>query len=136
MAEIEQRAFSDPWPASAFRELMDHTYTRLTVAIDAHGAVVGYCVMLHVLDEGEIANIAVSPALRRRGIAAQLLDDALHSADDRGLRSVFLEVRVSNDDARHLYASRGFETVGRRRGYYREPVEDALVLRWGAGVTS
>jgi [ribosomal protein S18]-alanine N-acetyltransferase len=130
MAAIEQRAFSDPWPASAFRDLLGHAYARITVALDPVGAVLGYCVMLHVLDEGEIANIAVAPAFHRRGIAARLLDDALGAAEGLAIQTVFLEVRLSNEPARMLYASRGFEPVGRRRAYYRDPVEDALVLRW------
>ena len=130
MAEIEQRAFSDPWPASAFHDLLAQAYARLTAAFDARGVLCGYCIVLHVLDEGEIANIAVAPTFRRRGIAARLLDDALAAAISLGLATVFLVVRLSNDAARGLYASRGFETVGRRRAYYREPLEDALVLRW------
>ncbi|MBL0172647.1 MAG: ribosomal protein S18-alanine N-acetyltransferase [Gemmatimonadaceae bacterium] len=130
MAAIERDAFSDPWPVSAFTELLSQPYARLTVAVDARNALCGYCVLLHVLDEGEIANIAVAPWLRRRGIAAQLLDAALASGAALGLATVFLEVRLSNDAARGLYASRGFEPVGRRRAYYRDPLEDALVLRW------
>lgn len=130
MAEIESQAFSDPWPASAFADLLVQPYARLTVALDARRVLCGYCIMLHVLDEGEIANVAVMPSRRRRGIAARLLDDALTTAAALNLATVFLEVRLSNDPARGLYASRGFEPIGRRRAYYREPLEDALVLRW------
>ena len=132
MAGIERESFSDPWPASAFRDLMGQTHARLTVAVNAADHVCGYCVLLHVLDEGEIANIAVASARRRRGTAALLLDHALVLANDIGVRSVYLEVRLSNEAARLLYASRGFEPVGRRRAYYHEPLEDALILRWNA----
>ncbi len=130
IADIEQRAFSDPWPASAFIDLLPMSHARLTAAFDADGTLCGYCVLLHVLDEGEIANIAVAPERRRRGIAARLLDDAIRTAYQSGLSALFLEVRTSNEAARNLYASRGFEPVGRRRAYYRAPLEDALVLRW------
>ena len=130
IAAIEARAFSDPWPASAFLDLLDRPHARLVAAYDGKGTLCGYCVLLHVLDEGEIANIAVAPERRRRGIAARLLDDALEAARALGLAALFLEVRMSNDAARNLYESRGFEPVGRRRAYYREPLEDALVLRW------
>jgi len=130
IAAIEARAFSDPWPASAFLELLNRSHARLIAAFDASGTLCGYCVLLHVLDEGEIANIAVAPERRRRGIAARLLDDALQAARSMDLTALFLEVRMSNDAARNLYDSRGFEPVGRRRAYYREPLEDALVLRW------
>lgn len=130
MAALESRAFSDPWPASAFLDLMRQTYARLTVAIDERGDIGGYCIVLHVLDEGEIANIAVQPTLWRRGVASRLLDEALADATARGLQSVFLEVRVSNEPAKRLYLSRGFVPIGRRRAYYRDPLEDAMVLRW------
>lgn len=130
MADIERESFSDPWPASAFRDLMHQAHARLTVALDATGEVCGYCVLLHVLDEGEIANIAVASSRRRRGTAARLLDHALELASEIGARSVYLEVRLSNEPARRLYASRGFEPVGRRRAYYHDPLEDALILRW------
>ena len=127
IAAIEARAFSDPWPASAFLELLQRPHARLMGAFDASGTLCGYCVLLHVMDEGEIANIAVAPATRR-GIAARLLDDALEAARAMELAALFLEVRMSNDAARNLYDSRGFEPVGCRRAYYREPLEDALVL--------
>ena len=130
MAMIESHAFSDPWPASAFRELLGEPHVRVTVAEDTAGVLCGYCVLLHVVDEGEIANVAVLPSRRSRGVGSRLLDDALAAAAERGVDSVYLEVRVSNDSARSLYASRGFLPVGRRRAYYREPLEDALVLRW------
>jgi len=132
MASLERQAFSDPWPASAFRDLIRQSHARLTVALDARGELCGYCILLHVLDEGEIANIAVDPAWRRRGIASRLLDAALDDVIALGLTTVFLEVRVSNEPARRLYESRGFAPIGRRRAYYREPLEDALVLRWQA----
>ncbi len=130
MAAIEARAFSDPWPASAFSDLLRQSHARITVADHAVEGVCGYCVMLHVLDEGEIANIAVAPEWWRRGVAGRLLDEALREAATLGLTSVFLEVRLSNVAARQLYESRGFAPIGRRRAYYREPLEDALVLRW------
>lgn len=130
MAAIESAAFSDPWPASAFRELLLRDHARLVVAISPEDVVRGYCILLHVLDEGEVGNIAVAPEARGSGVASALLDDALSFAHSHGLQSVFLEVRVSNDAARGLYTSRGFHIVGRRRAYYQQPLEDALVLRW------
>ena len=130
MADIERQLFSDPWPASSFASLLQQSHARMQLAIDEHDRMLGYCVLLHVLDEGEIANIAVSPEWQRRGIASQLLDHALADATSLALRFVYLEVRVGNAAARALYSSRGFGAVGRRRGYYHDPVEDALVLQW------
>ena len=130
MAKIEQQAFTDPWPASAFHDLLVQPYASLTVAHNAQQVLCGYCIVLQVLDEGEIANIAVASKYRRRRIAAQLLDEALASSSVRGIVTIFLEVRLSNHAARALYASRGFLPISRRSAYYREPMEDALVLRW------
>lgn len=129
MASIEALAFSDPWPASSFHELLAHPFSRMATAVDPSGAVVGYCIMLRAADEAEIANIATAPGMRRRGVGAQLLDEAIAAGEAAGVIAMFLEVRESNVAARALYASRGFSAVGRRRGYYSRPVEDALVLR-------
>lgn len=130
MAAIEQAVFSDPWPASAFDGLLQQAHAHVHVAVDALDCVCGYCILLIGADEAEIANIAVAPAHQRRGVAAQLLDSALRFARANGVTAIFLEVRLSNEPARCLYESRGFAPVGRRRAYYRDPLEDALVLRW------
>lgn len=130
MADIEARVFGDPWPRSAFRDLLGAPHAHIAVAerrVD--DPIIGYCVLLHAADEGEIANIATEPSVRGQGVGAQLLDHALDTAQHYGVRAVYLEVRTSNGAARALYASRGFEVVGRRRAYYRNPLEDALVLR-------
>jgi ribosomal-protein-alanine N-acetyltransferase len=136
MARIELAAFSDPWPASAFASLLVASHARVTVAVNEHDEPVGYCVLLSAADEGEIANIAVESSRRGQGIGALLLDDALNSAQHEGVRSVYLEVRTSNHPARDLYSSRAFVAVGRRRAYYRNPLEDALVLRWASPASS
>ena len=96
---------------------------------DAEPAVLGYVIAWFVLDEGEVANIAVAPAARGLGIGGCLLDATLAEARGREVAHLFLEVRESNTVARRLYASRGFIELGRRKRYYRHPVEDALVLR-------
>lgn len=129
VAGIEHRSFTDAWPASAFRDLLGREYARLRVAEDAAAVVQGYCVLLRAADEGEIANICTAPEVRGSGIGGILLDDALAAADASDAAAVYLEVRTSNQAARGLYESRGFRLVGRRRGYYQQPTEDALVLR-------
>jgi ribosomal-protein-alanine N-acetyltransferase len=129
IVEIERAAFSDPWSAQSFGEALDHSAVYFAVARRDGVDVLGYVVAWFVADEGEIANIAVSPAGWGTGIGQALLDAALDEAERRRIGAVFLEVRDSNERARKLYQSRGFEEVGRRRGYYRRPVEDAIVLR-------
>lgn len=129
MADIEAEAFSDPWPRSAFTDLLARTHARVMVAVTDR-VLAGYCILLSAADEGEIANIAVHREARGLGVGADLLDETMTHATQQGIASVYLEVRVSNSPARGLYESRGFLPVGRRRAYYREPLEDALILRW------
>jgi ribosomal-protein-alanine N-acetyltransferase len=90
----------------------------------------GYVVAWFAAGQGEIANLAVDPDVRGRGLGSALLDAALEEARRQHTEEVFLEVRDSNARARQLYESRGFVEVGRRRKYYRRPVEDAVILRW------
>ena len=126
---IERAAFTDPWPASAFKEALASEHLYFSVGVDPAGAVVGYVVGWFAGGEGEIANIAVACEARGQGIGGQLLDEALTAARATGSEVVHLEVRESNVAAQALYASRRFGPVGRRRAYYRTPVEDAIVLR-------
>jgi ribosomal-protein-alanine N-acetyltransferase len=130
VAAIERGAFSDPWSPGSFRSLLENPLVHFAVAADSiTGRLFGYVVTWFVIDEAEIANLAVTDDARRMGIGARLLDHALETARARQCAVVFLEVRESNGAARALYASRSFEVAGRRTKYYRKPVEDALVLR-------
>lgn len=134
VAAIERASFTDPWSLASFRTLLNERAAYFAVAVRGdEGPIEGYIVAWCIADEGEIANIAVESAARGHGIGAALLDAALQSLAERGALSVHLEVRDSNAAARSLYDTRGFEAVGRRRGYYRRPVEDALVLRRALG---
>ena len=127
--EIERTVFSDPWSAQSFREALGHPAVYFSCVRRDEGELLGYVVAWFIADEGEIANLAVARSAWGAGIGRALLDAALTEAASRGVTAVYLEVRVSNERARRLYESRGFEQVGRRRGYYRRPVEDAIVLR-------
>ena len=126
---LEHEAFSDAWSRASFEQLLDDARALFVVACDDQDVVQGYVVAWYVLDEGEIANLAVASAARRRGIGSLLLDSAIATARARGAVTVYLEVRDSNETARSLYASRGFVQVTRRRRYYLDPTEDALVLK-------
>jgi ribosomal-protein-alanine N-acetyltransferase len=125
---IEHVAYSTPWPESSFRGLLDRDDADLFIA-EIGGEVAGYAVCWAVLEQGELGNIAVSPRWRRRGVATRLLSAVIEAMRDRGVVELFLEVRLSNDAAQQLYRRFGFREVGRRRGYYTSPVEDALVMR-------
>jgi ribosomal-protein-alanine N-acetyltransferase len=130
VAELERACYSDPWPESAFAALPDNPRVYFAVADSpVMNALAGYVVAWFVLDEGEVANLAVAASARRQGIGSALLDAAIRESTERGVTDLYLEVRESNQPARRLYASHGFEEVNRRKGYYRAPVEDALILR-------
>lgn len=124
---IEAAAFTDPWSARDFRECL--AADTVFLVAEAPGGLVGYLVAQHAADEGEILNLAVTPARHRDGIGRALVERALATLAGHGARSVYLEVRESNAAARALYAALGFEEVGRRPAYYRRPIEDAIVLR-------
>ena len=130
LAMIEEASFSDPWPASAFSSVLAMPSAYIVVAVDASDAPLGYCVLLTAADQGEIANLSVAKSARRRGIANALLQHALAYALSRGVISAYLEVRASNEAAKALYRANRFHEVGRRKGYYQRPPEDALVLQW------
>jgi ribosomal-protein-alanine N-acetyltransferase len=136
IAAIERRSFSDPWSERAFRDVLTHSQMYFACIRDdlpnkPPGArLLGYVVAWFAGGQGEIANLAVEPDARGQGIGSALLDAALDEAKRHGTEEVFLEVRSSNLPARQLYESRGFAEVGRRRRYYRLPVEDAVILRW------
>ena len=130
IGELEKASFADPWSPASFEQILDEPAVFFGVARASEtNAVLGYVVAWFAADEGEIANLAVREPTRRRGIGAALLDATLNEAKRRGALLMFLEVRQSNEAARGLYASRGFEEVGRRSKYYRHPVEDAIILR-------
>lgn len=128
VARIETAAFSTPWSEETFRALVDRSGVELWVA-EWGDRLAAYAILWRVLDEGELANIAVRSDLRGRGIGSSLLGRMLEVARDSGIRSLYLEVRESNELAREMYARRGFQEIGVRKGYYEEPLEDARVLK-------
>ena len=125
---MERRCFSDPWTRGMFRseiELAGGTYARAALMAEA---LVGYSFAVIVSDEAHLGNLAVDPGYRRKGIAQALLLDLLTSARSQGIRRVTLEVRESNAIARNFYARNGFVDIAIRKSYYRNPVEDAIVM--------
>jgi [ribosomal protein S18]-alanine N-acetyltransferase len=125
---IEQESYSVPWSEATFRGLLRRRDAEMIVA-EAGLRVVGYAVFWTVLDQSELGNVAVAPGWRRQRVGDRLVAEVIRRAEARGAREVFLEVRPSNAPARRLYERYGFVQVGRRRNYYQDPVEDALVLR-------
>jgi len=125
---IERASFSMPWSRGAFLyEVEQNQVARCWVGRE-DGRLVGYICLWEVADELHITNVAVHPDARRRGVARALLESVLDRARAGGSRIVVLEVRPSNVEALTLYESFGFRVVGRRRGYYYDTGEDALVM--------
>src|SRR5262245_9819561 len=125
---IERASFSMPWSRGAFLyEIEQNQVARCWVGRE-DGRIVGYICLWEVADELHVTNVAVHPEARRRGIARALLGSVFARARGAGNRMVLLEVRPSNAEALALYESFGFRVVGRRRGYYYDTGEDALVM--------
>ena len=128
LAELERAAFSDPWSADQLREALSWSGA-IGFVVETEGGISGYVLGRVVVDQAEILSIATVPQHRRAGIGGWLLDAILAEMIGRGAVSVWLEVRGSNDAARQMYEKAGFVAAGLRRGYYRQPPEDAIVLR-------
>lgn len=124
VSAIEQAVFADPWTMSAFYPLLS---PHSLVAV-AGAEVEGYIFARAIGDEGEILNVAVRETSRRKGLGRLLLDTVLDEFRKRGVQMVYLEVRASNAAGQAFYEKLGFSQVGRRRGYYSHPREDALIL--------
>ena len=128
VAALEKACFTTPWSENSVRAELTNPLSLWLVAVD-HGEVVGYVGSQSVMDEADMMNVAVSDSYRRKGIARQLVGALITALDKRGVLSLTLEVRASNEPAKQLYKQIGFEQVGRRPNYYRNPKEDALILR-------
>lgn len=125
---IERVSFQTPWSRGAFQyELTQNRVARCLVVREGR-ALSGYLCLWEIGREIHVTNVAVDPARRRRGLARLLLGTVLEDARVRAVELVFLEVRPTNMDAVRLYESLGFRVIGRRKGYYFDTGEDALVM--------
>ncbi|MBE5951464.1 MAG: ribosomal-protein-alanine N-acetyltransferase [Lachnospiraceae bacterium] len=127
VAAIETMSFSMPWSLHAFTETIDNSNYRFLVA-EENGEILGYCGFVYVLDEAEIPNVCVSAEARRRGIGRALMEALVVMAKELRITTLHLEVRQSNEAAKHLYRSVGFEEIGIRKNFYELPKEDAVLM--------
>lgn len=128
VAGIEAESFSMPWSRDAFSDTLSLSYYRYFVA-EEDGEVLGYCGFLFAADEGEVPNVCVAAAARRRGVGTCLMEALCEEAKQCGIAVLFLEVRQSNTAAKELYRRSGFEEIGIRKGFYELPKEDAILMR-------
>ena len=127
--EVDRSSFATPWSREMYdTELQNSGISFIVVLRIPECRVAGYCSYRLVVDEVHINNVAVRTECRSKGFGRCLVEYALREGRNRGATRVLLEVRSGNVAARQLYESLGFTTIGLRRAYYSEPVEDALVL--------
>lgn len=127
IAEMEHQTFSDAWSEKAILDTLRNPKTICLVA-EKIGKIVGYCIVYTADDEADIARIAVLKESRRFGVASELI----HALDvicwENQIQIIMLDVRVSNDDARAFYEKHGFTQDGIRENYYKNPIEDAILM--------
>ena len=128
IAALEAICFSDPWSERSISSELDNPLACWLVALE-EATVAGYIGSQTVIDETDMMNVAVDPDFRRRGIAEMLILELVEQLRAAGSRCLTLEVRASNLPAIALYDKLGFVQIGRRKNYYRNPREDALILR-------
>ena len=128
VAALEAICFTDPWSKNSVASEVINPLSVWLVALEGE-TVVGYVGSQTVMGETDMMNVAVHPDHRRRGIARSLIEDLVQVLKGMDSHCLTLEVRVSNEHAISLYKSLNFYEVGRRRNYYRNPKEDALILR-------
>ena len=128
VAALEKICFSDPWSENSVASELKNPLSCWLVA-EEDGEVAGYVGSQTVMDESDMMNVAVHPDYRRKGVAEKLVMELVEALKKRDSRCLTLEVRASNEPARALYEKLGFVQVGLRKNYYRNPREDALILR-------
>ena len=128
IAELEKICFSDPWSEMSIASELNNKLAFWLTAVEGD-RVAGYIGSQTVIDETDMMNVAVHPDFRRQGIAEALVTSLVEQLKSMGSRCLTLEVRASNAPALALYEKLGFSEIGRRKNYYRNPREDALILR-------
>lgn len=127
VAKLEAELFSVPWSAQGFADTLGREDILFLVAYE-NDELLGYVGVYCTADEGEITNVAVAKAVRRRGIGRALLEHLIQMLAQQHIYRLVLEVRVSNAPAIGLYEQLRFQIAGRRKNFYERPVEDAYVM--------
>ena len=127
-AELEAMCFTTPWSLQAFRDSLDKPDIYMFYVAYMEGKLAAQAGLILSFDEADVTNVAVRPEYRKKGVASELLVELMKAGSLRGVRNYSLEVRAGNLPAIALYEKLGFKTEGLRKGFYREPVEDALIM--------
>ena len=127
IAKIEVETFTDAWTMQGIRDTFQQKHAMITVA-ELKSEVVGYCILYYVLDEGEIARIAMAPSARGKGFGRRLLEFTAKQCAQLQVTRLLLDVRESNVTARAFYSAFGFREDGIRKRFYENPQEDAVLM--------
>jgi len=125
---IEREAFTMPWTEEAFRNELTHNHFAKYMVMELQSQIIGYAGLWAIVDEAHVTNIALLEAYRGRKWGERLLEELMKTASYLGMKSITLEVRVSNQIAQNLYRKKGFRSAGTRKGYYSDNREDALIM--------
>lgn len=126
IAQMEKLCFPEAWSEAAVGEAMENG--TFYIAARSGEDLIGYAGAAMVLDEGQVANIALLPDFRGRGLGREITKRMIGKCLEMGARFITLEVRHTNTAALNLYLSLGFKEVGRRKNYYRDPSADAILM--------
>ncbi len=129
VAALEKECFKRAWSKDALSDEIDNPNAHFLVAQSKDGYVLGYIGCIFVCSEGSITNLAVSKTYRRQKIGSDLIKRLSSDAKKLNADALFLEVRQSNSAAISLYEKQGFEKIAVRKSFYREPLEDAFVMK-------
>ncbi len=127
IAELEKKVFSDAWTSTGIYETFCQNQAFVAVA-ECDGEITGYCIIYYVMDEGEIARIAVDEKVRRQGVGRGLLDFVCECCKIKNVYRLLLDVRESNESARRFYRQYGFTVDGVRKNFYDQPKENAVLM--------
>lgn len=127
VAELERKIFPDAWSENALLETWKQRQTMLLIALEDR-KIIGYLILYFVLEDGEIARIAVADEYRRKGVAGKMLRELALLCRENGVNRLMLDVRESNEPAKAFYVRQGFEVDGIRKDYYTNPVENAVLM--------
>ncbi len=130
IAKLEKQCFSEPWSFKALEDFISYPTNNILVCEGENGIVLGYITFSLILDELQIANVAVDTSQRRQGIGQALVSELIKYGDKKDCLIITLEVRKSNIPAIMLYEKCGFSKVGLRKNYYKSPVEDGILMNY------
>lgn len=126
--KIEETCFHIPWTREDFQREINENKMAIYRIASVHGKIVGYAGMWHVVNEGQVTNVAVLPEYRRHGVGNAIMEEFIKIAKEYEMIGITLEVKMSNLPAQMLYTKFGFKPEGFRKNYYKDTNEDAIIM--------